>query len=231
MPIADYRARVKTLLKDSRPVLTDAELDGFLADAIRQYDRDVPRWTVVLVNNVDPQQIRYPMPAGWINHTSQLHPLHAIENPIDKAPPDYMTADDHFVVQQVGMDAFELVFVAGPPIGNFRVTFSIPHVVDGVTDTVRTGHFDAVAYLAASYACRAMAGYYADTQDPTIDADVVDYRGKSREWTSLANELETLYHHRIQGDPDRVSAASVTQHMRKKLTWGAERIWHPNIWR
>lgn len=99
------------------------------------------------------------------------------------------------------------------------------------TDVLSTD-MDAVIKLAASLCCRALAGLYAQTSDSTIGADVVNYRTKSQEYTSLADKYEKDYVQQISGTKDEaVKAASGTVNWDASLQGGYDYITHPRRYR
>ena len=85
-----------------------------------------------------------------------------------------------------------------------RVTITVPRT----EATVAQGDLDAVASLAASYCCETLANLFAQTADPTIAADAVNYRSKSGEFSRRAKRLSELYHQHLGIDPEGPAPAA-----------------------
>ena len=67
----------------------------------------------------------------------------------------------------------------------------------------------AVVKLAAAGCATQLAALYAQTSDPTLGADTVNYRTKSQDYLALAKVLEGAYREAV-GATDGVAAASVS---------------------
>ena len=91
---------------------------------------------------------------------------------------------------------------------------------------------DAIAKLSAALCCRALAGLYAQTSDATIGADVVNYRTKSQEYTTLADKHERDYASQISGEKDEtVKPAGGSVNWDASLQGGTDFVTHPKRYR
>ena len=93
---------------------------------------------------------------------------------------------------------------AGDPV---RVTWTAQHAIDG--STVPNMHFFAVVDYAASLAADKLATIYAQTSDPTMSADVVNYRSKSAEYLQLSKSLRKRYFNAIGIDETKTGGSEV----------------------
>ena len=92
-----------------------------------------------------------------------------------------------------------------PPAGDaVRVSYMLPRT----EATVRRGDMEAVANLAAAICSETLASLFAQTSDPTISADAVNYRTKSAEFAARAKRFRQLYqdHFGAGGDVGPVAA-------------------------
>jgi hypothetical protein len=92
--------------------------------------------------------------------------------------------------------------------------------------TVPDVDFDAVAYLAAALAFEQLAALKIQTGDPTISADVVEYRTKSDQYRSMAKEMRGLYNQHLGKGAEVLPAAGV-QNLDVDLSVGWDRLTHP----
>ncbi len=75
----------------------------------------------------------------------------------------------------------------------FLAWYTAQHTLSDTTSTVPEADDDALADLAASYCCEKLAALYAQSADPSVAADAVDYRGKVDYYRSLAKDLRASY--------------------------------------
>lgn len=92
--------------------------------------------------------------------------------------------------------------------------------------TVPDADFDAVCYLGAALAFEMLAALKVQSGDPSIAADVVDYRSKSDQYRSMAKEYRALYNQHL-GKGAEVLAASGVQNLDVPLSAGGDRLTHP----
>lgn len=88
------------------------------------------------------------------------------------------------------------------------VEYLTPHAVDASTSTVYAPDEDAVADLATHYACLTLAGYYAQSTDASIGADVDDRRTKSDLYRSNATRWREAWQRKMGLDESGVPLPS-----------------------
>ena len=141
----------------------------------------------------------YDLPPDWI---PQFSIVQSIEYPAGRQNREMIDQDNYEIIWSgVG---WKLRFLSATPSATetIRLEYTTTHRVTNDADTVRRDDFSAVSILAAAWSCFSLAARYATTQEPTLSADVVDYRSKSDEYTRLENVLRKRYFQAIGGAAD-----------------------------
>lgn len=201
--ITDFAAAIPSRLRDDANKLVPVAADGtpqsdqlesvledFALRAIVRYSKDKPLQRVSDVVSEGGNTL--PLPAsGNSTFDPAFSVVKKIEWPLQQIPPQYLLDSDFLLYQQP--DSWCILLTADLPTtgDTFRVTWTDAHAVDG--STVPPSDFHAVVDYAAHLAAMQLATVYAQTSDPTIGADTVNYRTKSQEYTSLANVLRKRY--------------------------------------
>lgn len=81
------------------------------------------------------------------------------------------------------------------------VRYTKPHTVAAGSCTIPTTDDEAVADLAAHYACLALADYYSQSTDASLSADVDDRRGKADLYRSNAERWRQSWRRKMGLDP------------------------------
>src|SRR5574342_152365 len=94
----------------------------------------------------------------------------------------------------------------------FKINYTKTHIVSEVSDdnTVLAKHQDAFEHLAAAFVAYAISAKYANTQDPSIDADAVDYGSKSTQWREVADAEMKLYEDHVGLNQEKRTEAAST---------------------
>ena len=221
--IIDYQIKQDALLKDGAAILTQPEKDIFIQAAVKLYSRHRPLERAAdLAGNGG---FDYPLPAGWIDGFSE--PV-SVEYPVGTQQPEMVPMEDLTLYRSP--TALMLRFLRfSPAIGQTaRLIYTTQHVVNAGSATIPTSDEDAVSALAASYACEALANSYAQTQDPTIAADSVDYKSKAAEYTARAKRYMAIFTNSLGiKDGDVTSPASGSRAWPGNYSWGEDRLLHP----
>jgi hypothetical protein len=211
--------KIKTLVQDASGKLASTDYDQMLDAALKRYSKHRPDEKVADIAGNGTHD--YDLPAGWADEFSA--PVR-IEYPIGSMPEELLDADEYYLYKTPAGKKLRVVSIAPAATASFRVTFTIPR-----TDlTVPDNDVDAVAMLAASLCLEILATRYVDTSDPTIAADVVNYRSKSSEAAGRAKTYLKLYkeHLGIKED-DTVPAASAVSSHELNYPGGGDRLTHP----
>ena len=199
----DFQAQLKLELKADAARLTDPELDQFLSRAGEIFAKDRPR--VVVADIPASGTFEYAVPSDWDGDESVAL---QVEFPAGEQDPKVIP-DDEWMVYRQATGTRKLRFLeASPSNGTIRLTYTIPHVLKATpipngTNTIPDSAFMAAIYKGAQLACESLAAQYARTSDPTIAADVVNYRTKSQEFSDRGNDFLARYEAQIR----RVEAA------------------------
>lgn len=190
----------KAATKDSSGKLDDpTDYENNIAAAIKQYSKHRPFETCADIPGQDGPDID--LPADW---APGLSAITAIEYPIGAIPETVIDPRD-WRFYKTPTDTF-IRFAAITPASSAEVRLQYTTLQSEAT--IPVNDLDAVANLAASYCCRQLAAAFAQTSDPTIAADSVNYRTKSGEFTALAKQLEGLFNRHLGiKDNDTTGAA------------------------
>jgi len=168
----------------------------------------------------------FDLPSGWV---SDLSVIRKIEYPQGKRSPVFLERDDWQFYQTTTVDKIRLIAITPSSGKSLRVLYTAPHIVDVTQSTISSQDEEAVADLASSIGLRDLAAVYANTVDPTIQADSVDYRSKSTEYLKLADSLEKRYRQHLGIDKDApVQAASSFVDVDQTDSRGRDKLTHPN---
>lgn len=232
---ADFITKIGYTIQDDAGILsTTTEIPDFLAEAVGIYSKDKPQEKV---NETEGDgTYTYSLPTDWNSESSAI--ISSIEYPITGYQNPVLIDDNNWIIYKEA-SATKLRFLTISPQSSysFRYTYSLPHslVSDPVANTIPDNDFDAVCNLASSLCCRAMAAKYAQTEEPTIDADVIDYARKSDDYTALADKLEDKYNqHMGKGLPAEEMAkpaANAIKDIDMDYAWGGSYLTHPRHWR
>ena len=136
-------------------------------------------------------------------------------------------------------------FRATPSSGTDNIIFryTTKHEHDDELDTIPTHDFDAVMWLATSYACLSLAGKMSQSVDSTINVDSADYRGGQTRWEAMAKRYRELYQDHVGsasssfGGQAPGAGGGATRGVNRIGDWdvnlssGADRLWHGRRWR
>src|SRR5579884_217934 len=202
----DFQNGVATRIQDAAAILAQADRDALITQAVQQrYSKDRPR---VLVTDVagngsnllalptDSEQAGTPV-GVFEDGFSQVR---AIEFPIGELPPTYIEDPDWMMYRAPAGLKILLLLMIAQQSDTLRLTWTCRHSAGGpssanpvISTTVPDADFEAVCDLAAALCFEALAAFYAQTRDPSIGADAVNYRTKSQEYLSLAKPLRKRY--------------------------------------
>lgn len=226
---------VKLLVHDTAGKLTDpTDYDTLILQVVRgRYSQDRP---LVKAKEYAGDNSTYALtlpaasgtPAlyGWIEGFSTIV---SMEYPAGDRPPTYLDPREISIDWISATEKKLILSETTPQTGKTaRLLYTTRREVEA--DVLLTD-VDAVVKLAAAYCCRALAGLYAQTSDSTIGADVVNYRTKSQEYTSLADKFEKEYLAQMGSDNDQVKASSGQVNWDSRLQTGYDYVTHPRRWR
>lgn len=233
--LADWRTLFDQELQDTAVILSPAGStaikDKMIGEAVKAYSKHRPRPVAHEIAGTG-SAFEFAAPASWEDGFSTIV-APGVEYPAGERIPVYLEEADWIWYRDPSTGLrFRLLHVTPSATEKVRFVYSARHTVDAVTDTVPVADRDAAAKLAASYGARAIAAYYAQTQDPTLGAESVNYRTKSQEYSALARELEKKFREHLGlRDDAPVAPASVTADLDVDRQGGGDRLYHPRRWR
>lgn len=217
-------------VRDSSAKFTTAQIDRAIVEAVKRYSRVRP---VEAVQDYagDGTTFDFALPAGWIQDLSTIRIL---EYPAGQRPPQ-MLEDSDWQFYRVSTSLLKIrLTVITPSAGQtLRAVWTKPHLVDVSGSTIAAQDEEAVAGLAAAMGLRQLAALYANTVDPTIAADAVNYRSKSSDYLKLATELETQYrdHLGLNAKDSETLAGGTMVDVDRTSSLNQDQLTHPNRWR
>lgn len=225
MPLADYQALVDDLVRDDTGTIATADRDEAIARAVARYSKDRPQTKVEDI--AAPGGNTLNLPPAW---QAGFSALSAIEYPIGNVPPTLLETDSYWLYDAPSGQVIQMANAinAGQSV---RVTFTVRHVLDAVSDTIRPDDREPVCALAASLLLEQLAAHFAGSSDSTIQADSVDRRTKSQEFASRANAMRKRYFDELGLDPRRNVAAGVVVDIDLPDSQGRDRLLHPRRFR
>lgn len=223
----DFQSQLTRELKADAGRLSPADLDEFLKRAGEAHSKTRPR--PVVADIPADGAFEYPLPADW--DVDESVPL-AVEFPAGEQDPKFLP-EDEWMIYRSAVGAYKLRFLESSPSGGtIRLVYTIPHVLKETptpngTNTIPDSAFMAVIYKGAQLACEGLAAQYAKTSDPTISADVVNYRTKSQEFADRAKDFLARYEAEIA----RSAALGSLGEWDLMMAGGGSQIFHRPKWR
>lgn len=217
-------------VRDSGAKCTTAQIDRAIVEAVKRYARVRPIEAVQDYAG-DGATFDFALPAGWVQDLSTVRSL---EYPAGQRPASLLESDDWEYYRSSTSAVKIRLKDLTPSVGQtLRVTWTKPHQVDVSGSTIVSQDEEAVANLAAAIGLRQLAAHYANTVDPTLAADTVNYRSKSSDYLKLASELETQYreHMGIKDKESENLAGGTFVDVDRTNSLNQDQLTHPNRWR
>ncbi len=216
----DLLGKVQALVKDVSAKLSAADWSQAIADALKRYSKHRPLEATVDVTGDGTNDYPVANISGWVEGFSEPR---QIEYPVDDVPADLLDEDEYELYRKTTGRVIRLINDTPEATETFRVTFTIPVI----ESTIPAQDVDAVAQMAASIALGMLAARYLDASDPSVAADVVNYRSKSQEAASMAKFYLNQYkQHLGLKDEDTVAPASAIGQQAPGYPGGGERLTH-----
>lgn len=198
----DVIGQVKAKVKAASGQLNEGDYSSALTEALKRYSTARPRLVCDDLAGIGGHDLA--LPAGWCDGLSTIT---SIEYPVGNVPETLLDGDEWTLYQSPAGLKLRLLDAMPTPTETVRVLYSALHS----EATVPAADEEAIANLAASLCLRQLASLYGQTSDPTINADVVNYRSKTDEFRRLAESLEGLYNaHLGLGNNTPVTGAMAT---------------------
>lgn len=196
MPLADFIVAVSGLVRDEGAVLSADDTTRAINQMLARFNQDYPRSNVQDLPAVNGSAA---LPGDWDDEVSQVVNC---EYPIGEHPRHYVDVHLYKTPTETTLD------VPAATDGPIRLTYSLPHRLDEVEDTLPAKYREACACYAAAILCDQLAGYYSHSDSSTIQSDAVDHNDKGRQFASRANGLRKRYREMVPTKTAETSSAS-----------------------
>ncbi|MFQ5692995.1 MAG: hypothetical protein ACE5IM_08140 [Nitrospinota bacterium] len=198
--IGDINALVVRKIQDKGSFLSGADIDKLIDEAVKEYSRHRPQVVVEDESGDGGFDYRLTGPgailASWEKGFSDVRKL---VYPVDdtSATEAVIDEDAFAVITKVVAGAADdyLRFLSATPSAGetFRVFYTARHVLDATASSLPVADDEAVANLAAAFCLEVIAARYLSARDPSLDADVTDYRSRVDESRRLAEKFRRAF--------------------------------------
>ncbi|HJR01842.1 MAG TPA: hypothetical protein VKA83_09435 [Methylomirabilota bacterium] len=228
--LADYRELLDAKLKDAASKLTPAEKDLSIRRAVEQYSLVKPRVRVQTITG-NGVLVTHDLATDFEEGFSSVL---QIEYPVGRQVPEYLDAEQFTLYRDplTGALKLRLLDITLPNTVTAYVSYTARHsLAEGSgtpADTVPTPDRDPICHLAAAMGFEALAAYYTQETDPSLQADVSRGTERAAGYRELARDHRKLYASilGLAGDAI-VGAASAIGDLDEDLqAWGGPRFFH-----
>ena len=232
----NFRSLLNTFLKDDAEYLGAEERERMITSGKKIYDQDRPREIIKDDDSPDGTEYDFDLPDDWLDGFSVIFP--PIEYPIKSSDswqqPQYVD-DNSWIIYKTEDDS-KLRFIGFTPASRyiFRYTYTVPHTISETVCTINEFDWEAVCHLAASFCFISLAAKYSQIEEPTIEADVIDYQRRNDECTALAKIHEDFYKGHMGIGIEKVlttTGAQATKDFDIEYIFGSNYLTHPRGWR
>lgn len=230
----DYISRLETALQDTAEKLQPDDKDRLMSQAVLIYSKDKPRELIHEITG-DGTSYDFALPSGWIEGFSNI--VDRIEYPADDYQNPVYIEDDEWIFFKklvLTVTTTYLRFTTFTPASTkiARFLYTVPHTLTDSSNTIIDNDIEAVVTLTAALCFWALAAKFAQTTDPSIDADVIDYQRKSDLYTVLAKEKLATYNSLMGLGAEAKGAAAASAGVILKdldisFPWGEDYLTHP----
>jgi len=232
----NFRSLLNTFLKDDAEYIKAEERERMITSAKKIYDGDQSREIVVDNTSADSEAYDFALPDDWVDGFSVI--LGRIEYPIKSSDtwqqPQYVDDNDWIIYKTASTTKLRFLTFIPASDYTFRYTYTVPHTISEASCTINTFDWEAVCHLAASFCFISLAAKYSQIEEPTIEADVIDYQRRNDECTALAKIHEDFYKGHMGIGIEKVlttTGAQATKDFDMDYLFGSNYLTHPRGWR
>jgi len=222
--MASYVSLVKLKVQDKKGILSDpSDYEEHIKDAVKEYSRRKPYIEAVKLEGTG--NTYFNITDSLNNWENDFSWIFKIEYPLSQVPPQYLNDNAYEVTRMDDGDIWCRFreYIVPNDSEEFTVRFAKRNTIDDSGTTVPESDKNAVCCLAAAKCLRSIADYYLNTNDPTVDADVVSYRTRGDEASSRADKLEAEYNRQIR---QRFTGKVIEQDMDAFWNYGESFMFH-----
>jgi hypothetical protein len=226
---SDYIAAIDSLVKGDHPLVSADKILAISA-AMKKYSKDKPRKVVEDESGTGAFDYAISLLADWADDFSTIR---EVEYPVDDddETPDVLDEEQWMIYEKPAGKYLRFLDEKPATTETIRVTYTALHTCTVTACTVPSIDEDAVKSLCAAQFCEALAGYYSQDQDSTIDADSVDHTSKARDYASRAKQLRKIYNDHVGAKDGKPTPACHVQDQDVNYPGGLNRITHPGRYR
>lgn len=188
------RKKVRARTQDDAKFISLNEIEQIIQSSLDEVSLDVPLELVKDIAGDGTQD--YQLPTEFEDQYSDIV---FVEHPADENPPVFREKDDDWFFYKNPTkpegEQLRLRFKASSPSATevIRVTFTTPYnLTSSLTNLTRRSSL-ALEYKTLNQIFRALAAHFSQSSNPTIDADAVDYAGRSQNYLFLAERSLNTY--------------------------------------
>lgn len=187
--LQNYISWIKRNVPQAEDELAPGAIEQCLGSALRFYSRIEPRMTGIEDYTGDGSTYEFALPGDW---DSQFSRIKGIEYPQGYQDPEYLDTDQWFIYDTPSGQVLRLKTT--PASGETaRVSYTRMHKISSQQNTVPDKDKEALRYLAASLVARSLESKYASHTEPMLEADVINYRTKQRQYKEVADDFEKIF--------------------------------------
>ncbi len=188
--LADFHGLIDNLLRDREQVISAFARDAALNAAVQRYSLDRPREVVEDVVALADGYV-LPLPSTWLSGFSRISQIELYPASASSVILPGGECLIYVVPPSTHVIRLSSRGVSTGDVG--RVSFHLPHTLDGASDTIPESARQALASYSAAILADQLAAHYAGDSDPTIQADAVNHQSKSQAWAARARSLREMY--------------------------------------
>ena len=224
---SQVRTEVNIRLQDRGKFLQPSEVDGLIRSAVQQTSHDRKRYFTTDIPGDGTRD--YALPTAFIKRFSEVL---EVESPAGQDRPVFLDKDDDWFVyedpdkpagEQLRLRFRETTTKIGDDI---RVRIATSWTLEPTSDVDDQDTFLAIVFKTLHSAYRSIAARFAQSTDPSIQADAVDYGGQGQNFLFLAEEAKKEYR-AIVGLSGDVKAAAVLAEVDVIFAHGEDFLNHP----
>lgn len=190
--LTTIRTKVQTRVKDEAQKLAVSDWDAAISAAIQKYQADKPCEGVVVLDGNGTWDYAIAGLTGFVDGFSIVRQVVYPYVTTEQAP--VPLEQDEYGLIRLPAGLYLRFYTATPgATEDILVSYTKQHTLTEATSSVYATDEDALADLAAAFACDVLATLYAQTVDSSISADVVDRRSRSQEYRASAKEFRKRY--------------------------------------
>jgi len=227
--LEDVRAQVKAHVQDDASFLTQTEIDIFITSALYQLNKDHPYEVVKDIAGNGSKD--YALPVEFEKGVSDIS---TVEAPAGNNPPSYTDRDDDWYIYEdptkPAGQQMRLRFKESAPSSTqiIRVVIDTLSTISLTTSNLNQITFNALCFLAAATAFKALAARFNQSTDPTIAADTVDYGNRAQNYLFLAEKFVADYNSTVGKGQNDVPAGQAMTEADIIFSHGEDFLMHPS---